>query len=158
MRSRNPLQATLVAAFVLFAAAPATVAAQQTALGVRIGENTDYDDALIGMHLQIPIARHVDFYPSMDVYFPNTGTRLGFNGDLRYRFPVASAWQPYVGGGLNWLHRSVNDVNSEDVGVDMLGGVQTRVGAAYPFAEGRILFQDNTSFQLSGGVAFRLAR
>jgi hypothetical protein len=158
MRSLNPLKAALVTACVLLAAMPTTAAAQHAALGVRAGDNTTYDDALLGVHLQLPIARRLDFYPSMDVYFPNTGTRLGFNADLRYRFPVESAVQPYVGGGLNWLHRSVNDVNNDDVGASLFGGISTQLGTAYPFMEGRVLLQDNTSFQLSAGVAFRLYR
>jgi len=156
MRSRFPLHPTILAAVVLLAATPALAAGQRTALGVRAGANMDYDDALLGVHAELPIVRHLDFYPSMDVYFPETGTRLGFNGDLRYRFPVSSVWQPYAGGGLNWLHRSINSVNNEDVGASLLGGVETRVGAVYPFFEGRVLLHDNTSFQLSGGVAFRL--
>jgi hypothetical protein len=157
MRTPNSLRAALVAATVLLAATPALLAAQRTALGVRAGANMDYDDAFLGAHLQLPILRHLDFYPSMDVYFPNTGTRVGFNGDLRYRFPVSSALQPYAGGGLNWMHRSINSVNNDDAGASLLGGFQTRVGQVHPFFEGRILLHDNTSFQFSGGVAFRLS-
>jgi len=156
MRSGHSLWAAFGVTLVLLAA-PSVSSAQQTALGLRAGGNMDYDDALLGMHLELPVVRHLDFYPSMDVYFPNTGARLGLNADLRYRFPVHSQLQPYAGGGLNFLHRSINSVNNDDVGASLLGGIKTRLGAVYPFFEGRILIHDNTSFQLSGGVAFRLS-
>lgn len=159
MRSRTRICAgalAAVAALAAMALVPTPALAQRAHLGVRAGYNFDYNDPALGGHFSVPIVRRLELYPSMDVYLPETGTRLAFNGDLKYRFPTRSAWEPYLGGGLQVLHRRIGDAGNNDVGANLLGGVETRVGAVHPFFEGRVVLQDNTSFQVAGGLNITL--
>lgn len=145
-----------LAALAVLVLAPTSASAQRAHLGVRAGYNFDYDDPSLGGHFSVPIARRLELYPSMDVYLPETGTRLAFNGDLKYRFRTPSAWEPYLGGGVQVLHRRIGDAGNNDVGANLLGGVETRVGTVHPFLEGRVVLQDNTSFQLATGLNITL--
>lgn len=132
--------------------------AQRSHVGPRIGVNFDGDDILLGGHFTIPITGSLEFYPSLDVYFPDNGTLLGFNGDLKYSFPTGEQLQFYAGGGINYLYRSVNDNSDGDFGVNLLGGLEARGSRVHPFVEGRILLHDNSSFQLVGGLNFTIGR
>lgn len=143
--------ALLVAAF-----APTAAYAQRAHLGLRAGYTFDYDDPAIGGHFTVPVTRRLDFYPSLDVYLPESGSRLAFNGDLKYRFVSASVWEPYVGGGVSIVHRRIGDNGDNDVGADLLGGLETRLGAVHPFFEGRLRLADNSTFQVLGGVNITL--
>jgi len=132
--------------------------AQRSHVGPRIGVNFDGDDVLIGGQFTVPIAGRLEFYPSLDIYLPDDGSLLGFNGDLKYRFPTGEELQFYAGGGFNYLYRSVDGESDGDVGVNLLGGFETRRGWIHPFVEGRVLFHDNSSFQLVGGLNFTIGR
>ena len=135
------------------------VAAQTRAhIGPRIGVNFDSDDLLIGAQFTAPLGSRLEFYPSVDIYFPNRGTSLGFNTDLKVLFPTRSAPQFYAGGGLNIAYRSVNSVSNTDLGANLIGGVESRRGQVHPFIEGRVLFHDNSAFQLVGGLNITLGR
>lgn len=147
---------TLLAAL-LAAGAAAPGAAQRAHAGVRIGANFDTDEVLIGGHFLAPLSRRVELYPSLDIYFPEAGARLGFNGDLKVRFPTTEL-DLYAGGGINYLHRRVAGVSDGDLGLNLLGGFETRGGWVHPFVEARVLLHDNTSFQLVGGLNFTLGR
>jgi hypothetical protein len=151
------LVAGLGAALAL-AAFPSTGAAQRPHFGLRAGYNFDFEEPAVGGHFAVPVARRLDFYPSLDVFLPESGTRMLFNGDLKYRFATASAWEPYLGGGLNVLYRRVAGSGNSDLGANLLGGLETRVGVVHPFFEGRVVVQDNTSFQLAGGLNITLGR
>lgn len=134
------------------AVAPASAQLQRPHLGGRVGANLDFDEVLLGGHATIPITRWIEFYPSVDVYFPDNGSRYALNADLKAYLPGRSELWWYLGGGLNYLRRNVNDNGDGDVGVNLLGGFETRSGRVHPFVEGRILLHDNTSFQLQGGL------
>jgi hypothetical protein len=142
---------------VLLAVGAPMASAQRAHIGPRIGANFDSDDVLIGGQALLPLSRRVEFYPSMDIYFPNTGTSLGFNADLKVRFPTPDL-DFYAGGGLNYLYRKVAGNSNGDVGANLLGGIETQAGWVHPFVEGRVLLHDNTSFQLVGGLNFTIGR
>jgi hypothetical protein len=148
------------AAVVLLAAVPATGAAQQprTHLGFRAGYNFEFEEPAVGAHFSVPITRQLDFYPSLDAFLPASGTRLLFNGDVKYRINTASVWEPYLGGGLNMLHRRVDGAGDSELGANLLGGIETRLGNVHPFFEGRVVVQDDASFQLTGGLNITLGR
>jgi hypothetical protein len=40
----------------------------------------------------------VEFYPSLDIYAPERGNRIGFNGDVKISFPTAPGPQLYLSG------------------------------------------------------------
>ncbi len=143
---------------VLLAGVVSFASAQQMRphIGVRGGGNFDYNDAVLGAHVLLPVAKWLDVYPSFDAYFPNTGTRLGFNADLKYRIPTNTSVGFYTGGGFNLLYRKINGVSDNDPGVNLLGGLETRQGWVHPFVEGRVLWHDNTSFQMMAGLNFTL--
>jgi hypothetical protein len=158
MRNRMILMAGLGAAALSLMAIPATSAAQRAHVGVRAGYNFALEEPTVGGHFTVPVARRLDFYPSMDVFLPETGTRMLFNGDLKYRFITQTAWEPYVGGGLNMLYRRVDGSGDTNLGANVLGGIETRLGNVHPFVEGRLVVQDDPSFQLAGGLNITLGR
>ncbi len=153
-QSLTALGLTLGALF----ASPSIAQAQRAHLGPRVGYNFDTHDAFFSLALTAPIAPRVSFYPSVDVYTPETGSRTGFNGDLRVQIPTTQGPELYTGGGVNVLSRSVANRSNTDVGANLFLGLQGRSGWVHPFAEGRVLVHDNTSFQLSGGLNFTIGR
>lgn len=147
---------TGVAATLLMGMASIAAQAQRPHVGVRFGVDFDSNDALVSTQATIPVSTRLDFYPSIDVYLPDQGTRTGFNGDLRYRLPIQQGPDIYVGGGLNVLMRSVNNQSDTDLGVKGLFGIESRGGWVHPFLEGRILQHDNTHVQFVGGLNFTI--
>ncbi|MFN8581047.1 MAG: hypothetical protein U0163_08750 [Gemmatimonadaceae bacterium] len=139
-------------------AASAPLSAQRAHIGPRVGYNFDTHDAFFSLGVTAPIAPRLAFYPSIDVYTPETGSRLGYNGDLRVQLPTGEGPEVYTGGGVNVLSRSVANRSNTDVGANLFLGLQGRSGWVHPFVEGRVLLHDNSSFQLSGGVNFTIGR
>ncbi|HEX9564808.1 MAG TPA: hypothetical protein VF981_12580 [Gemmatimonadaceae bacterium] len=130
--------------------------AQSSHLGARIGYDFDSREVLLSTNLTVPVSQRVEFYPSIDVYTPDRGSKLGFNGDFKVRFPVRSGPEMYLGGGLGVLNRSVGDFSRTDVGANMLFGMESRIGRVHPFGEARIHLNDGTSLRLIGGLNFTL--
>src|SRR2546422_8452653 len=64
--------------------------------------------------------------PPRSTLFPYT-TLFRSNFDLKYRPPTRyGAW--YVGGGLNWSHRSSGGVSGSDTNLNLLTGLEGRRG------------------------------
>jgi hypothetical protein len=159
MQSRNRFPSTKwLFTAVMFACLTSAASAQSAHIGARVGYNFDAEDVLFGLNLTVPVTTRIDFYPSIDVYTPDDGSMLGFNGDFKVRFPTISGPSFYVGGGIGVLNSSFDGRSATDVGVNLLMGLETRTGWVHPFAEGRILIRDGSSFQLTGGVNFTLGR
>jgi hypothetical protein len=152
------IKAGLGAVAFALVAFPTPSTAQQSHLGLRAGYNFELEEPTVGGHFTLPFARQLDFYPSMDVFLPEAGTRIMFNGDLKYRFLTDTSWDPYLGGGLNLLYRRLDGSGNSDLGANLLGGVEARVGNVHPFLEGRLVIQDDASFQLAGGLNITLGR
>jgi hypothetical protein len=146
MMMRRSLAALVL---LLGAAGVSRAAAQRAHFGVHAGYNTDQDDWLIGAQLHLPLSASVELYPSFDYYFVDSGSLVGFNGDLHFRTPGAPL---YLGGGLNILKQSSNS----DTGFDLFGGLETRYGRSHPYLEVRGLFHDNTTVQLLFGLNLTL--
>jgi hypothetical protein len=155
----NRLLSSGVALLALVVVTPAGAEAQRNAhIGVHAGYNTDVEDAVLGGQLTVPLVERLEFYPSLDIYFPDEGTRLGFNGDLKYGVPLGGTSWFYFGGGLNVLYRDVADASDSDLGVNLIGGLEGRGGTVHPFGELRVMLHDNTLLQLAGGVNITLGR
>jgi hypothetical protein len=137
------------AALLLCAAGVTRAAAQRSHLGLHGGYNFDIEQGALGAQLSLPLSSSIELYPSFDYYFVSTGNYLGLNGDLKFHTPGAPL---YFGGGLNILNASGNS----DMGVDLLGGFETRYGQTHPFIEGRVLFHDSSMFQLMFGLNITL--
>ena len=135
---------------------PVAAKAQQAHFGGRAGFNAEGNAGLLGVQFSLPIAHRLELYPSFDVYFPDRGSLLGFNGDLKYRIPTSNSLWVYGGGGLGVQYVDVDGANDSDLGVNLLGGIETRLGRVHPFLESRVMLYDDTSFQLMGGLNITL--
>ncbi|HWP45724.1 MAG TPA: outer membrane beta-barrel protein [Candidatus Limnocylindrales bacterium] len=110
---------------------------------------------------------------SFDYFFPGgespffpvaTGDLSYFevNANLTYTFETGRNIAPYVGGGLNIAHASIEFVGVEaveasdtEVGVNFLGGVMFNLaGRLMPFAELRIEANGGEQFMVTGGILF----
>jgi len=127
------------------AAVVSRAAAQRSHFGIHGGYNFDLEEGLIGAQMHMPIGRSIEFYPSFDYYLVNSGSLVGFNGDLKFRTPGTPL---YFGGGLNILSGGGNS----NTGFNLFGGFETRYGRTHPYVEGRGLFHDNSTFQLLFGI------
>ena len=143
-----------VAAAICFIGAMSAGAAQaQNAhIGSYAAYQFDAQDAAMGGQVTLPLVREFDLYPSATYYFVDTGSLWAVNADMRYRFPRIA----YVGTGLNVARRSVGTSNSTDTGLNLIGGVESRKGWIHPFAEGRVILNGGSAFQLNGGVNMTL--
>lgn len=136
-------------ALLVGAAGVTRAAAQRAHFGVHGGYNFDIEEGAFGAQLSLPLSSSIELYPSFDYYFVNSGSQLGFNGDLKVHTPGRPL---YFGGGLNILHSS----GSSDTGFDLFGGFETRSGETHPYIEGRALFHDSSAFQLMFGLNITL--
>lgn len=162
MAQRNFPRLTVVLASLvglMAAASPSVASAQQsTHVGARIGYNFDSREALLSANLTVPMASWVEFYPSLDVYTPEQGNKIGFNGDVKVSFPIVGGPQFYAGGGLGVVNRTVGSFSNTDVGANLLMGLESRQGWVHPFVEGKVLLHDRSTFQMVGGLNLTLGR
>jgi hypothetical protein len=160
MRLRTLSPRTLLAgSFVAALIAASSAGAQaSTHVGMRAGYNFRTEEAIFSANLTVPMTNRVEFYPSVDIYTPEVGNRMGFNGDLKFLFPTAPGPQFYAGGGLGIVNRNARDFSDTEVGLNLLMGIESRTGWIHPFAEGKVLFQDRSQFQLIGGLNLTLGR
>ena len=149
-------RAALATVFLAFAAASYAEAQGRSHLGAHLGINTDFEDVYLGAHGTFFLSRYLELYPSFDVYFPDDGTLLGFNGDFKFLIPTNSGFGFYAGPGLGILYQSFDDDDDTSVGLNLFGGIESRRGQVHPFLEARTLIHDNTSFQLAFGLNFTL--
>jgi hypothetical protein len=127
-----------------------------THVGMRIGYNFDHEEVMLSANLTVPMTSRIEFYPSIDIYTPDRGNRIGFNGDVKVMFPTTSGPQLYAGGGLGIMNRNEGNFSNTDLGVNLLFGLESRIGWIHPFAEGKVLLHDRTQFQLIGGINLTL--
>ena len=151
MKSRRSMAAV---ALVLSLAAAGTAAAQtkELHLGPRLSYQFDAEELGVGAQFSLPIASHLEFYPSFDVFFTDPSL-WSFNVDLKWRALAKSASWFYVGTGLNILDASGNGSNA---GLNLFGGVESLKGRVHPFGELRFIVNDNSTAQVSAGLNFTL--
>ena len=120
------------------------------------------------------------FIGSFDYFFPdNVGVNANteanyweFNGNAVIEFGIASApnLQPYIGGGVNFAHASVDknspdapeDSSQNDLALNVLAGFKFPLAGLTPFAELRFTFAGDDTFLvrqgsqivLTGGLLF----
>ena len=130
--------------------------AQRSHIGIHGGYNFDAADPLIGAQLLLPVASHLELYPSFDYYFTGGTSTLGFSADLKLR-THGSQMVLYGGGGLNILWEDAGGgTRSSDTGGDLFGGFESRRGNTHPYVELRVLLHDTSSLQLAAGLNFTL--
>lgn len=141
----------------LMMAITSTIEAQaSTHVGMRIGYNFDNEEVLLSANLTVPMTSRIEFYPSIDIYTPERGNRIGFNGDVKVMFPMSSGPSFYAGGGIGVVNRNEGDFSNTDVGANLLFGLESRIGWIHPFAEAKVLVHDRSQFQLIGGLNLTL--
>jgi len=138
-----------VAALLLCAVGVDRAAAQRSHFGLHGGYNFDLEEGLIGAQLHMPLTPSIELYPSFDYYLVDSGSLVGFNGDLKFRTPGTPL---YFGGGLNILRGGGNS----ETGLNLFGGFETRYGRTHPYIEGRGLFHNGSTFQLLFGINITL--
>ncbi|HET9512415.1 MAG TPA: hypothetical protein VFO95_00700 [Gemmatimonadales bacterium] len=141
------------------AGATSAVTAQNTQrvhLGIRTGSNFEYSDASLGAQVTVPLGQHFELYPSADAYFPEEGSRFGFNADLKYRIPTNTAIKFYSGAGLGMIRRAMSHADEHHWGANLIGGLEHRTTWVHPFLETRVMFYDQTSVGLAAGINFTL--
>jgi hypothetical protein len=137
-----------------------TVAAQaqthRSHFGPRVSYDFDAEVTGLGVQLGLPVAHHLEFYPSFDVFLVDRGSSLGINADLKYRIGRADLSWLYVGTGLHIAHRSINSVSNNDSRLNLFTGVESLRGRVHPFGELRLMLGNGSSAQLAGGLNFTM--
>jgi hypothetical protein len=134
------------------ATARAAAAPGRLEIGGHFGYAFDFDQTLVGGQLALPIARQLDFYPSLDWYSASGSPDFSLNFDLRIRPPRASqTW--YLGTGLNLLYADALSGDSE-TNFNIEGGLETRSGSVRPYFELRAIVGNGSALQLVGGLYF----
>jgi len=134
--------------------AMASTAQAQTSrlhFGPRLSYQVDLEEFGIGAQLSVPLANHLEIYPSFDYFFVTDGL-WSLNGDLKYRIATESIDWLYVGGGLNVVSRSGNS----NTGLNMFAGFESLSGRVHPFGEFRFTANDGSTSQASAGLNFTL--
>lgn len=124
-------------------------------LGPHLGFNFDAEEVLLGAQAVFPIAPAIDLYPSFDFYLVSGYTLWALNFDVRYRPPTRYGLL-YVGGGINYLRASSGGFGGSNTNLNILGGIEARRRRAAPYAELRLTVGDGSSFQIVGGLSWRL--
>jgi hypothetical protein len=154
------LKATAIAIGCLMAGTTAARAqTDHSHLGLHLLYNTTYDEAGMGVQFSAPMARHLEFYPSADIYFQSPGTRWQLNADVKYRaFGEKLDWL-YLGTGLNLAFFNVDGASAVTrAGWNLIMGAESLRGQVHPFAEARATVQDQTRFQIAAGVNVTLGK
>ena len=145
---------SLVAAL---AASSVSASAQSgTYVGTRAGYNFQTDEVILGASFTVPISTQIEFYPSLELYLPDRGNKMGFNGDVKITLPTRAMYDLYGGGGLGIVNQNLGDVSNTDLGVNILFGIASRVGRLHPYGEAKLMIHDDTQLVLYAGVNFTL--
>lgn len=151
------IRAAIVAAVLVVGS---TVSAQaqthRSHFGPRLSYHFDAEAVGLGAQLSMPVARHLEFYPSVDYFFVDAGSLLGINLDLKYRVGKADVSWLYIGTGLNIARRSFNDNSNSDAGLNLFLGAESLKGKVHPFGEMRFTVGDGSTAQLAAGLNFTL--
>ena len=122
-----------------------------TLIGARYGYEFESEQRIISAMLTVPMNSRVDFYPSVDIYTPEKGSRIGINGDLKISFRNRFRFF-YAGLGAGVISNTVGDSSHTEWGANLLLGGEAHFGWFRPFVEGRAVSRDKTQLQLIGGI------
>ncbi len=150
----------LALAFLLFLVVTASEAQAQARFGVQM---SIADDADLGVGARVALSppgpSPIKILGTFDIFFPDGPVDYWeLNGNIVYVVPVQnSAVAPYIGGGLNVAHSSVDGgtfgSSDTDLGLNLLGGIE--FGGALPlFVEARVEVNGGEQFVLTGGIFF----
>ena len=98
----------------------------QVSWGVRAGITEG--EPMIGTELLIPLVGDLMVNPNIEF----TTDVFSANADVHYDFDISSATSFWVGAGLAFINPDDGDFEG---GVNLLGGIGTRRGRMYPYAQ-----------------------
>jgi hypothetical protein len=121
-------------------------------LGPRVSYQLDLEELGLGAQLSLPLSGGLDFYPSLDNFFVNSGSYWSFNVDMKaYLFSRTTPWL-YLGAGVNVAQRRIAGFSNNETGLNLFGGVEGQAGRIHPFAEFRFTTSDGSTSQISAGL------
>jgi len=131
------------------------------AIGLRVGNDFEHDNYMLGGQLWLPAGRFWKLVPSFDYYFVDKTKPFDlwqFNGDLVFKPHPRSPL--YFGGGVA-VDYIISDSGerSTDTGGNAIVGLEFGSGGRlpmYPYIQARWTFQDKTFFSVVGGINFSL--
>lgn len=123
-------------------------------VGPHLGYNFDADALTLGVQATLPVTARIELYPSFDYYNVSPGTLWAINLDMKFR-PPTRLGALYVGGGIDYLHTNAGG-GTGDVNLNFLGGWEARRRPLVPYVEGRLILGSGSTFQIVGGINFRL--
>ncbi len=127
-------------------------------LGPRVSYQFDLEKVGVGVQLGVPMANHLEFYPSFDYFFVDAGSFWNLNADLKYRIAEASIRWLYIGTGLNISRSGGGGSSSSRAGLNLLAGAESLRGRVHPFGEFRFTVNEGSSAQIAVGLNFTLGR
>ena len=147
---------TLALVLTAVAAGRAQAQTSEWHFGPHILYNFDVKEFGVGAQFGLPIASHLEFYPSFDYYFVSPGSLWALNADLKYRFSGRGLNWLYVGSGLNLTRSSAGSFSNTDVNLNLIGGVESLRGRVHPFGEFRVIVGNGSSAQIAAGLNITL--
>ncbi|HEY4320686.1 MAG TPA: hypothetical protein VGM77_05840 [Gemmatimonadales bacterium] len=137
-------------------AIPALAQTSHSHIGLHVLYNTTFEDAGAGAQFSLPIARHLEFYPSVDVYFESGATLWQPNLDFKYRALGDHMSWFYLGTGLGLLQQSYQGTEDNHAAWNLFAGAESLQGQVHPFVEARLSVSNYNRFQFQGGVNITL--
>jgi hypothetical protein len=117
--------------------------------GPRVGFTSDPDQIVGGVHFDMgEIVPNFRWQPNFEIGFGDDATSISGNVLFAYYFPIKSSVTPYAGGQVaavffDWDDGHGHDGGSDtEIGVDAVGGIETKVGGARMLFELQIGFGD----------------
>lgn len=98
----------------------------QVRWGVRAGITEG--DPMIGAELVMPLVGDLVVNPNIEL----TSDLFSANADVHYDFDISRDTSFWIGAGLAFVNPDEGDI---DGGVNLLGGIGTRRGRMYPYAQ-----------------------
>jgi hypothetical protein len=129
-----------------------------TSIGVRVGNDFEAEQLLLGGHLWMPVGIFWKFAPSFEYYFVEEEAaydRWQFNADFMFKPRPRGAF--YIGGGLAANYLKPDDLDSEiKYGGNLLAGLdfgRLKSPSIYPYIQARYtIMEEDNYFSLLGGI------
>jgi hypothetical protein len=109
-------------------------------VGPRVGLSIEPDQFVVGGHADLGEAfPHVRFQPNGEIGFGNGGTTIQLDADLHYRFLNEwDVWNPYLGGGLGWVHYSLDEADGSKFQIHVVAGIEKYISDGKFFLETKL--------------------
>ncbi|MDA7501695.1 outer membrane beta-barrel protein [Chitinophagales bacterium] len=103
------------------------------------------------------ITETIDIVPSLNFFFPEVGSLMGFNGDVHYNIEAGDALNVYPLAGLNYTRVSANGFSAGEIGFNLGGGASFAVSDNLDgFAEVKYVVGDFDQLAITVGILFGL--